>query len=116
MSPVEGISSYVSPEWMQATSTGFLALALAIWAGVAEASLWRRRLWRVHGGSFRMIAEELGGQIVPLWRGWRVVSPRVTVEWREGVLGASTTIRRDGKKILAEDGLYLEDVVAPLSR
>ena len=116
MSPVEGISSYVSPEWMQATSTGFLALTMAIWATVAEAALWRRRLWRVHGRSFQAISAQLGGNIVPLWRGWRVVAPKVTVDWRDGVLGSSTIIRRDGRRILSENGLFTEDVVVPLSR
>jgi hypothetical protein len=115
MSPVEGISSYVSPEWMQATATGFLALTAAIWATVGEAALWRRRLWRVHGGEFRSIAAELGGTIVPLWRGWRVVAPAITVDWRDGVLGPRTTIRRDGVAVLAEDGLHT-DAVRTLAR
>ncbi len=116
MSPVEGVSSYISAEWLQATSTGFVALAFALWMWLGEASLWRRHLWRARSATILAVAHTLEGRVEPLWRGWRVVAPQVTVEWRDGVFGARTRLRVGGVTRVSEASLLDEHVLVALAR
>jgi hypothetical protein len=43
---VEGVGAAISPEFVQATATGFLCLALAIAVRSWLNGLWRRWMWR----------------------------------------------------------------------
>jgi hypothetical protein len=61
--------------------------------------LWRRAIWDEVGGAVEKLAVALGGEIRPLWAGWRVQTKTVRVDWVGGLFGVRTRIRTAESKV-----------------
>ena len=69
---------------------------LGWWALFVLGWLWRRTLWHEAGSAIREVAE--GGAIRPLWLGWRVQQGDLRVDWRIGLRGRRTIVRRGAQR------------------
>lgn len=78
---------------MQATATGFVALAAAWWGLWKLGELWRGHIWGRHGAAIQQAVAASGGQVRPRWLGWRLTYPAGQVDWVGGAWGARTRWR-----------------------
>ncbi len=110
----EGYARNVLPEWVAATSTGFLWLALALWLVIGLGALWRRTLWQRHGRDIQGLADALHGQIHATTWGFRVVTPDAAVEWRYAPLEGAVTRGTRGKTVRDAPGWLDRELAAAL--
>jgi len=105
----------LSPEWLRTIATVLPVLLGAWWLWVLQASLWRRWVWDEAGDGVRAVAEQLGGEIRPLWTGWRVRADAARVDWVAG-LSLRTRVRGDGRVVRRAGLLGADEVLATLRR
>lgn len=110
----EGYARAVSPEWVAATSTGFLWLALAAWLVLGLGALWRRTLWQRRGAEIQGFAESRHGRIQATTWGFRVVMSDAIVEWRYAPIEGAVTRCTRGKTVRDAVGWLDRDAAAAL--
>ena len=88
---------FVSAEWLRSIAVAVPALLLAWWTVWGVGWLWRRILWARVGAAARELAGA-DGEIRPLWAGWRVQVGDLRVDWRGGLLGPRTVVRKGDRR------------------
>lgn len=92
-------------------------LVIAMWILRVQGSLWRSWVWEEAGAAVAATATALGGSVRPLWTGWRVRAPGLTVSWRGGALGPRTRVVVRGRGAARREELAsAEAVLAEVAR
>jgi hypothetical protein len=97
----EGVGAAISPEFLQATASGFLMLVIAWWLWLGQAALWRGWLWKA---GVRSTVDALGAQVKPRGGGFHLVAGDAGVEFGSGLWGPWTTVTV-GKARESRDGV-----------
>ena len=110
----EGYARAVSPEWVAATSTGFLWWALALWLVIGLGALWRRTLWQRRGRDIQALADASQGRVHATAWGFRVVLADAIVEWRYAPFEGPVTRGTRGKTVKDAPGWVDHEQAAAL--
>ncbi|TNE89965.1 MAG: hypothetical protein EP330_09925 [Deltaproteobacteria bacterium] len=77
---------------------------MAYWLVIFAGELWRRAIEAEAGRLIREAQAEVGGTLMPTWRGYALVLDHARIEWRGSLWGYQTRlVRAEGKLLL--DGL-----------
>ena len=110
----EGYGIAVNPEWVAATSTGFLWLALALWLVIGLGALWRRTIWQRRGADIQALADGAQGRVRATAWGFRVVFAEAAVEWKYAPFGGAITRGTRGKTVKDASGWVDREQAAAL--
>lgn len=85
-------------------------LLVAYWLVFFAGYLWRRAIEDEAGVRIRAIQEELGGTLMPTWRGFRLELHEASIEWCGTLRGPETRLQRGDLRLKLPGLRGIEDL------